>query len=107
MAFVVINEEFICEWCGEKNPPSKGTCRNHCRKCLCSKHVDEKFPGDRKSECLGKLEVVGAQTHPKHEIVIIHKCQKCGKQIQNKKSADDNLDEILRIMKNVAENGGV
>ncbi|HIQ57626.1 TPA: RNHCP domain-containing protein, partial [Candidatus Gracilibacteria bacterium] len=45
MSFKVINEEFTCEWCGEINPPSKGTCRNHCRKCLCSKHVDEKFPG--------------------------------------------------------------
>jgi hypothetical protein len=103
MSFKVINEEFICEWCDEKNTPSKGTCRNHCRKCLCSKHVDEKFPGDRKSNCFGKLTAIDAQTHSKHEIVIIHECEKCGKKISNKKSEDDNLDEILRIMRNVAE----
>ena len=103
MSFKVINEEFTCEWCGEINPPSKGTCRNHCRKCLCSKHVDEKFPGDRQSDCGGKLVAIDAQIHPKHEIIIIHKCEKCEKKISNKKSEDDNLDEILRIMKNNAE----
>ncbi len=103
MSFKVINEEFTCEWCGEKNPPSKGTCRNHCRKCLCSKHVDDVFPGDRKSECAGKLVAIDAQPHAKHEIVIVHKCEKCEKVIQNKKSDDDDLDTILAIMKNNAE----
>ena len=103
MSFKVINEEFTCEWCGETNPPSKGTCRNHCRKCLCSKHVDKKFPGDRKSDCGGKLQVIDAQPHAKHEIVIIHKCEQCEKVIQNKKSEDDDFDAILAIMKNNAE----
>ncbi len=103
MSFTVINEAFLCDWCGEQNPPSKGTCRNHCRNCLCSKHVDAVFPGDRKSLCEGKLVPIDAYPHPKHEIVIVHKCEQCEKVIQNKKSEDDNFDAIIALMKNNAE----
>jgi hypothetical protein len=104
MSFVVINDEFICEWCQEINPPSHGTCRNHCKNCLSSKHVDHKFPGDRKSLCNGKLVAINAIPHSKHEIVIIHECEKCKKSIQNKKSHDDNFEQILALMKYNAEN---
>jgi len=46
------NEEFECENCGKKislHPES--SARNHCPYCLFSKHLDDKFPGDRLSEC--------------------------------------------------------
>ena len=38
--FTKIDEEFICENCGEKVEKLGYTCRNHCPHCLYSKHVD-------------------------------------------------------------------
>ena len=39
--FVVIDEQFVCENCGFKVPKLGYSCRNHCPKCLHSKHVDK------------------------------------------------------------------
>ncbi len=103
MAFITINEAFICEVCGTENCPAQKTCRNHCKKCLSSKHVDEKFPGDRESQCLGTMKAIDIQVHPKHELVIIHECEKCGKKIKNKKADDDSQETILEIQKRKAE----
>lgn len=52
MAFIMINESFLCENCWkiiEKHP--EGSARNHCPFCLYSKHLDDLFPWDRKSKC--------------------------------------------------------
>lgn len=98
MPFVIKNESFICEYCGENNPPAPKTCRNHCRKCLWSKHVDQKFPGDRQSECknlMKPIKIIGDIDN----LQIIHKCEKCDKEIINKTADDDNFEEILRIQK--------
>ena len=62
--FTVIDEEFICENCGFKVPKLGYSCRNHCPKCLTSKHVD-KNPGDRSEECHGILEPVGIEINNK------------------------------------------
>ncbi|MBI4975606.1 tRNA lysidine(34) synthetase TilS [Candidatus Peregrinibacteria bacterium] len=75
--FNVINEGFACENCGEANPKSEGTCRNHCRKCLYSMHVDDKFPGDRASKCNSLMMPVSAHQDGKKGWMIIHKCLKC------------------------------
>ena len=48
--FTEIDEEFICENCGEKVGQLGYSCRNHCPKCLHSKHVDIN-PGDRAEKC--------------------------------------------------------
>ncbi len=48
--FTKIDEEFICENCGNKIEKLGYTCRNHCPTCLHSKHVDVN-PGDRQEEC--------------------------------------------------------
>ena len=58
--FVVIDEQFVCENCGFNVPKLGYSCRNHCPKCLHSKHVD-KNPGDREEECHGDLEPVGLE----------------------------------------------
>lgn len=99
MGFIVKNTEFTCQWCGEVNPPAEKTCRNHCRNCLCSKHLDHEFPGDRMSTCEGKMEPVAVLPHSKHEWVILHTCSICGKEIQNKKATDDSIDRIAEVMK--------
>ena len=98
MAFIVRNDDFICEWCGEHNPPANKTCRNHCRNCLASKHLDSHSPGDRESECGGKMNAIDIQSHAKHEWIIIHECQQCAKHISNKKAEDDDINSIARVM---------
>lgn len=95
--FTVINEEFACENCGEKNPRLEGSCRNHCRKCLYSKHVDDKNPGDRNSPCKALLKPIFATQNSKKGWIIHHKCTKCGKEIPNKAAEDDNFDLIIEL----------
>ena len=95
--FIHVNEEFICEKCGQKNPPLAGGCRNHCKKCLFSKHVDEKVPGDRKSTCNGLMEPIELDKDGRKGYVIIHKCLKCGKLLNNKCASDDDFDAIIKL----------
>mgnify|MGYP003297564404 CR=1 FL=1 len=75
--FTVIDEEFICENCGNEVKKLGYTCRDHCNKCLCSKHVD-KNPGDRDEDCHGLLEPIDVEINSKKGYVIIYKCKKCG-----------------------------
>ena len=75
--FTKIDEEFICENCGEKVPKLGYTCRNHCPYCLHSKHLDIN-PGDRAENCHGILEPIGIEHNSKKGYMIIFKCKKCG-----------------------------
>lgn len=93
--FIVINESFTCQNCGEKNPPLDGSCRNHCRKCLYSLHLDKNSPGDRQSDCKGLMKPISATRNGKKGVMIKHRCEKCGKIIPNKAADDDNLEEII------------
>ena len=93
--FIVINESFVCEKCGEKNPKLEGSCRNHCRKCLFSLHVDKEIPGDRKSSCHSVMRPISANQNGKKGWMVEHKCEKCGKRIPNKTAPDDNFDEVI------------
>ncbi|MEK7129489.1 MAG: RNHCP domain-containing protein, partial [Patescibacteria group bacterium] len=48
--FLVPKEEpYECEHCGTS--VMGGRYNNHCPSCLWSKHVDDKIPGDRASDC--------------------------------------------------------
>ena len=97
--FTKIDEEFICENCGNKVEKLGYTCRDHCNVCLCSKHVD-KNPGDRVEECHGLLEPIDVEINNKKGYVIIYKCNKCGAIRKNKMANDDNMDVIYNIMRN-------
>ncbi|MDA1169411.1 MAG: RNHCP domain-containing protein [bacterium] len=99
MGFITVNEGFNCELCGAKVPPAKGTCRNHCTKCLASKHVDDHIPGDRAAMCRGLMEAISAEGTELDKVVISHQCEICGKVQRNKVSSDDNRDVILKLMK--------
>ncbi len=96
--FTEIDEEFICENCGKKVEKLKYSCRNHCKFCLYSKHVD-KNPGDRLEECHGMLKPIGIEISNKKGYVIIYKCKKCGQIRKNKAAKDDDFDKILEISK--------
>ncbi len=93
--FVVIDEQFVCENCGFNVPKLGHSCRNHCPKCLHSKHVD-KNPGDREEECHGDLEPVGLEIGKKG-YVIVFKCKKCGMIRKNKAAEDDDMDLLINL----------
>ena len=95
---ITINEEFICENCGFKNTKAQGTCRNHCANCLCSKHVDDKTPGDRKSTCHGIMRPTIISYNNKKGFQILHRCTHCTKEIFNKSLDDDNQELLIKIM---------
>lgn len=88
--FTKIDEGFVCENCGTQVPQSiDGGCRNHCNKCLFSKHMDIN-PGDRLADCGGLMEPIGIEKkHGKYR--ILHKCMKCGFERWNQISSDDEL----------------
>src|SRR6185295_20006043 len=86
------NEAFTCRNCGEVNPPAPQTCRNHCRKCLFSRHVDDKLPGDRASTCHELMSPITVEHDSKREWMITHKCLRCGKVQRNKVAEDDDFD---------------
>ena len=95
--FITINEGFICKNCGLANPPAEKSCRNHCRNCLYSLHVDAKIPGDRKSRCKGLMIPFKIDQNGKKGWMIYHKCDKCGKVIPNKAAKDDDFEEIIKL----------
>jgi hypothetical protein len=98
MAFLVKNDGFVCEYCGEKNPPAVKTCRNHCRKCLCSKHVDDTSPGDRMSSCGGKMSIGAVLPGTKKtDYVLLHVCEKCGKETKNRMADDDEMNILIEF----------
>lgn len=100
---------FICQHCKRWVPATApGTQhRDHCPYCLWSKHVDIN-PGDRQSRCKGMMEPIGLTF--KHEgwdkwgkkkqgeIMIVYKCQKCGKISINRIAGDDNPQAILDLI---------
>jgi len=95
--FIPLNESFTCENCHKKTPKASGTFRNHCPFCLYSKHVDDKLPGDRKSNCGGLMQPIKVEKDAKREWMIVHKCLKCQKISRNKIAADDDREKLIQI----------
>jgi len=93
--FVKVVENFRCGHCGTK-VEGKGYT-NHCPKCLYSKHVDERFPGDRRSSCKRLMEPIRAEVK-RDDYIIVHKCTKCGKLSRNKSAKDDNFEIVLTLV---------
>lgn len=100
--FTRIDEEFICENCGTAVPILGYTCRDHCNKCLYSKHVD-KNPGDRAEECKGKLVPIGVLNDSKKGYVIVYRCEKCGAKRKNIVAKDDNMKLVIKLSGNPIE----
>jgi hypothetical protein len=93
------NEGFICEFCQKKVDPIEfgGGYRNHCPKCLCSKHVDADVPGDRNSLCFGLMKPIGVFTRRTGEYVLVHKCESCGFERYNRIAGDDDFDLVTKL----------
>lgn len=92
MVFLPRQEPFTCSHCGcSVAPLPSGTYRNHCPKCLWSRHVDEEGPGDRRSSCDGMMEPIGIDHDGKKGFVLLHRCRKCRAERRNKAAPDDDL----------------
>ena len=99
--FTMIDESFVCLECGATVEKLNYTARDHCNKCLCSKHLDI-MPGDRKANCGGTLRPIAIEKGSKDKLKIVYKCDKCGEIKRNVLADDDNFDKVLEIMKNRA-----
>jgi len=95
--FITKNTSFVCQNCDTKNSPAKKTCRNHCKECLYSLHLDKEIPGDRASKCLGLMKPIEIGQNSKKGFFVIHQCTKCGKTIRNKLAEDDNWQTVCEI----------
>ena len=92
--FIKNQEDFACQVCETKVVGTGYT--NHCPKCLYSLHVDQDVPGDRASKCKGLMKPVGVDMK-RGKYIIWHKCGKCGKQMKNKVSEEDNFEAVLKL----------
>ena len=81
--FTKNDDSFVCGHCGLTVSPLGYSSRNHCPRCLWSRHVDVN-PGDRAEDCGGLMEPVKVEPHAKKGYVIIHRCQLCGKVSRNR-----------------------
>lgn len=93
--FTMIDENFLCEYCGKEVKKLGYTARDHCPYCLCSKHVDVN-PGDRAQTCHGKLVPIDIEKC-KETYKIIYRCQSCGEIRKNIMALDDDFDKLLDI----------
>ena len=96
--FNVIDEEFVCENCNNIVPKLNYSSRDHCNKCLYSKHVDIN-PGDRMNTCKGLLKPISIEKF-KNTYKIIYKCEKCNQIHKNIMAVDDNYDMIVKLSVN-------
>ncbi|MCX5690191.1 MAG: RNHCP domain-containing protein [Planctomycetota bacterium] len=98
---------FTCIHCKTQIPTlAWGTKhRNHCPRCLWSRHVDE-TPGDRQCTCRGPMEPIAIETRDNGEWAILHRCTSCKELKANRVAGDDDevalLTLILRPLSNPA-----
>jgi len=72
------NTGFVCTCCGYRvEPVDTGSYRNHCPRCLYSRHVDVR-PGDRANVCGGLMEPIGIRHAGKKGWQLLHRCEICG-----------------------------
>lgn len=93
--FNMIDEDFICENCGNKVNKLGYTARDHCPICLCSKHLDIN-PGDRQNTCGGLMEPIGIEKF-KNSYKIIYNCKKCHQTHKNIMANDDDFYKIIEL----------
>jgi DNA-directed RNA polymerase subunit RPC12/RpoP len=103
-------QPFVCDACGAEvvvNDAMGTAHRNHCPVCLASKHVDDSVSGDRAAQCGGVMLPIGlkfkAVTTDRWggqrygELMLIHRCEQCGKISVNRIAADDDPKKIEAV----------
>ncbi len=90
-------DTFNCIHCGHRTTaaPYGTRHRNHCPRCLWSRHVDDQ-PGDRRATCHGPMEPIAIGTR-QEEWILIHRCRSCGVLHANRSAGDDDALQLLSI----------
>lgn len=110
LALRPVEDGFICRNCQafvSAHPLFSGVHnRNHCPYCLWSRHVDWQRAGDRLSACKASMEPIGLtvkQRQKKYasgssgELMLIHRCNDCGRISINRIAADDLSVKLWEI----------
>jgi len=93
--FLVLEQaEYLCGNCGARN--IGGRYHNHCPQCLWSKHVDDRVPGDRTSDCQSLMKPIEV-VQKKGKWRICHQCVGCGKKTWVDSANEDNFDIIIQL----------
>ena len=83
--------------------------RNHCPYCLSSCHLDLYTAGDRLSACRARMKPIGLTLkrrskkyarYDQGELMIVHRCEDCGRIALNRIAADDDNDVIVAVYQN-------
>ncbi|MFD5554238.1 RNHCP domain-containing protein [Streptomyces sp. NPDC127068] len=92
-------ESFRCVGCRLDVPlRAPGTVhRNHCPHCLASLHVDARVPGDRASQCRGRMTALSLSVRADGEWLVIHQCLSCAELSVNRIAGDDNPLPLIRL----------
>lgn len=90
---------FQCGHCGvDVSLDAPGTShRNHCPRCLWSRHLDRNVPGDRKADCPGGMEPIAVTVRGEGRWVLVHRCTRCGRLRLNRTAADDNVLLLMQL----------
>jgi RNHCP domain len=97
--FTRTQEDFVCLVCGVQVRGDGYT--NHCPSCLWSRHVDVN-PGDRAADCRGLMRPVSVQVRT-HDLVLTHRCERCGQHRRNRTTHLDDTDALARLAAAVVE----
>jgi hypothetical protein len=106
----VYEKGFSCAQCGFSVTTAREVSgvnnRNHCPRCLWSKHVDEIKAGDRNAQCKSRMQPLGLtlkqiakryNREAQGELMLIHRCTGCGKLSINRIAADDDASVIYQV----------
>ena len=90
-------DTFTCLHCGHDvtRAPYGTRHRNHCPRCLWSRHLD-RAPGDRRADCRGPMEPIAIGVR-REEWVIIHRCRTCGVLNANRSAGDDDALQLVSL----------
>lgn len=93
------NQPFRCGRCRAfvGQTVSGGKHRNHCPFCLTSRHVDLRRPGDRECPCRALMPAIGVAFRADGEQMLVHRCNGCGVERQNRIAADDDPVAVMRL----------
>jgi len=88
--------------------------RNHCPYCLSSRHLDLFEAGDRLSACKARMRPAALtlkRSHRKYtrpgdgELMLVHVCEECGKISINRIAADDDDEQLMRLVAGNIDDG--
>ena len=93
-----VDSSFSCVVCKHHVPAQTfGTShRNHCPRCLWSRHLDEE-PGDRRCACREPMEPIAIEVRKDGEWAIVHRCAGCGTLRTNRIGGDDHERALLAL----------